>query len=60
MIDYRNRLLPETISEKVKHRQVRFNNRYGIALAAALYTAKDIDKSEKNPAIVVGAPYGGV
>ncbi|WP_294752387.1 hypothetical protein [uncultured Ruminococcus sp.] len=44
----------------MKHRQVRFNNRYGIALAAALYTAKDIDKSEKYPAIVVGAPYGGV
>ena len=48
------------LSDKVERRHVRFNNRYGIALAADLYTAKDIDEAAKYPAIIVGAPYGGV
>ena len=39
---------------------VRYNNRYGIALAGDLYTAKELDKSKKYPAVVIGAPYGGV
>lgn len=48
------------LSDKVERRHVRFNNRYGIALAADLYTAKYIDEAAKYPAIIVGAPYGGV
>ena len=48
------------LGEDVEREHVRFNNRYGIALASDLYVAKDADKSVKHPAIVVGAPYGGV
>ena len=47
------------LSEKVERKHVRYNNRYGIAIAADLYTANDVDKSKKYPAIIVGAPYGG-
>ena len=48
------------LSEKVERSHVRFNNRFGIAIAADIYTAKEIDKNIKYPAIIVGAPYGGV
>lgn len=47
------------LSDKVNREHVRYNNRYGIAIAADIYTAKDIDKTGKYPAIIVGAPYGG-
>lgn len=46
--------------EEVERVHVRYRNRYGLILAGDLYTAKDMDKTEKYPAIVVGAPYGGV
>lgn len=48
------------LNENVERIHVRYNNRYGIALAGDLYAAKNMDKSKKYPAIVVGAPYGGV
>ena len=48
------------LPDSVERTHVRYNNRYGIAIAADLYTAKDIDKSAKHPALIVGAPYGGV
>lgn len=48
------------LNEHVDRKSVFFENRYGITLAGELYTAKGMDKSEKNPALVVGAPYGGV
>ncbi len=48
--------LPETV-ERV---HVRYQNRYGIALAGDLYTARDLDRTQKWPTIIVGAPYGGV
>ena len=48
------------LNENVERTHVRYNNRYGLALAGDLYSAKDMDKSKKYPAIVVGAPYGGV
>ena len=48
------------LNENVERIHVRYNNRYGIALAGHLYAAKNMDKSKKYPAIVVGAPYGGV
>lgn len=47
------------LSDKVERKHVRYNNRYGIAIAADLYTAKDMDESKKHPALIVGAPYGG-
>lgn len=49
-----------SISEKVTVEKVSFKNRYGITVAADLYLSKNIDKSQKYPAIIVGTPYGGV
>ena len=46
------------LNENVTREHVRYNNRYGIAIAADVYTAKDLDKSKKHPALIVGAPYG--
>ena len=48
------------LSDKVERTHVRYNNRYGIAIAGDLYTAKDLDPTKKYPALIVGAPYGGV
>src|SRR5438309_8292605 len=47
-------------SDKVIHQKVSFNNRLGINLVADLYVPKNIDRSKKHPAIVVGGPYGAV
>lgn len=48
------------LNENVERKHVRFNNRFGIAIAADLYTSKELDVSQKYPALIVGAPYGGV
>lgn len=48
------------LSEKVSREQVSYKNRYGLTIAGDLYTSKEIDKAHKHPAIIVGAPYGGV
>ena len=45
-------------SDKVDHKKVTFKNRYGIELAADMYTPKD-DKG-KLPAIAVSGPFGAV
>ena len=45
-------------SEKVNHEKVTFTNRYGITLAADLYTPKNA--SGKLAAIAVSGPYGAV
>lgn len=37
------------LSENVERRHVRFNNRFGIAIAADLYTSKELDVSQKYP-----------
>ncbi|MGB8168588.1 MAG: alpha/beta hydrolase [Chthoniobacteraceae bacterium] len=47
-------------SDKVSHQKVTFTNRLGINLVADLYVPKDLDRSKKHPAIVVGGPYGAV
>lgn len=47
-------------SDKVIHRKVSFHNRLGIKLVGDLYAPRDLDRSEKAPAIVVGHPFGGV
>lgn len=47
-------------SAKVTHQKVSFSNRLGINLVADLYLPKDLDRSRKHPAIVVGGPYGAV
>lgn len=48
------------LDESVGRKHVRYQNRYGLALAGDLYTLKNMDKTKKHAAIVVGAPYGGV
>lgn len=48
------------LSDKVSHKKVSYPNRYGITVAADLYTPKEMDASQKYPAILVGTPYGGV
>ena len=45
-------------SDKVDHRKVTFHNRYGITLAADLYTPKGT--VSKLPAIAVSGPFGAV
>ena len=45
-------------SDKVDHRKVTFYNRYGITLAADLYTPKGAES--KLPAIAVSGPFGAV
>lgn len=45
-------------NNKVNHRKVTFHNRYGITLAADLYTPKNMEG--KLPAIAVSGPFGAV
>ncbi len=45
-------------SDKVDHKKVTFKNRYGIELAADMYTPKDA--KGKLPAIGVSGPFGAV
>ncbi len=45
-------------SEKVEHRKVTFHNRFGITLAADLYTPKNAEG--KLAAIAVSGPFGAV
>ncbi len=47
-------------SDKVIHEKVSYPNRYGLTIAADMYLPKEIDKSKKYAAILVGTPYGGV
>ena len=45
-------------SDKVDHKKVTFHNRYGITLAADMYTQKGAEG--KLPAIAVSGPFGAV
>lgn len=45
-------------SNKVSHRKVTFHNRYGVTLAADVYTPKNVDG--RLPAIAVAGPFGAV
>lgn len=45
-------------SEKVDHQKVTFKNRYGITLAADMYTPKNAEG--KLAAIAVSGPFGAV
>jgi hypothetical protein len=47
-------------SERVDHRKVSYTNRLGIRLVADLYVPKSLDRSRRQPALVVGTPYGAV
>ena len=45
-------------SDKVDHKKVTFHSRYGITLAADMYTPKSV--VDKLPAIAVSGPFGAV
>src|SRR5688500_2169079 len=47
-------------SPRVAHQKVTFFNRLGITLVADLYVPRNLDRSRRHPAIIVGHPYGGV
>ena len=47
-------------SDKVDHKKVTFKNRYGIELAADMYTPLNPPEGGKSPAIAVSGPFGAV
>lgn len=48
------------LSEQVERKSVTYQNRYGFKIAGDMYYAKNIEETKKYPALIVGAPYGGV
>lgn len=48
------------LDASVKREHVYYKNRFGIEIAADLYTPKTLDKNAKHPAVVIGPPFGGV
>lgn len=48
------------LSDNVDRTHVTFYNRYGIELAADLYTPKNMDKTKKYSAVAVAGPFGAV
>lgn len=47
-------------SDRVTHQKVAFYNRLGINVVADLYMPKNMNSAAKNPAIIVGHPFGAV
>ena len=47
-------------SDKVDGQKVTFTNLYGMKVAGNLFVPKNLDKSKKYPAIIVGHPMGAV
>ncbi|MCA0964959.1 alpha/beta hydrolase [Salipiger bermudensis] len=48
------------LSPNVTRTAVDFQTRFGIGIAADLYRPADFDETRAYPALIVGAPYGGV
>ena len=48
------------LSDSVTRKRVVYQNRYGLNIVGELYRAKELDLSRRHPALIVGAPYGGV
>ncbi|WP_203291563.1 alpha/beta hydrolase [Maricaulis parjimensis] len=48
------------LSDTVSRQSVSYRTRYGIKVSAELYLPKDHDEAGAYPALIVGAPYGGV
>lgn len=47
-------------SDKVAHRKVTFVNRFGVTLAADMYTPAHISTDDRLPAIALSGPFGAV
>lgn len=48
------------LSSNVQRDHIKFHNRFNTTLAGDLYYAKNMDPQQPLPALIVGAPYGGV
>lgn len=48
------------LSPQVTRTPVAYETRYGVGVAADLYRPVDFDETRSYPALIVGAPYGGV
>ena len=48
------------LSDSVVRKKVVYKNRYGMDITGELYHSKSLDFTQKHPALIVGAPYGGV
>lgn len=48
------------LSDSVTRKKVVYKNRYGMGITGELYHSKALDLTQRHPAIIVGAPYGGV
>lgn len=48
------------LNENVERESVFYKNRFGLEIAGEIYKAKNIGMKQKYPALIVGAPYGGV
>lgn len=48
------------LSEGIERKRVVYKNRCGLDIVGELYHSRGMDLSEKHPALIVGAPYGGV
>lgn len=49
----------QPLNENVQRDHVKFHNRYNMNIAGDLYYAKNLNKNEEYPALIIGAPYGG-
>lgn len=48
------------LSDEVTRTPIRYRNRYGVEIAADLYLPKNLDRTSRHPAVVIGPPHGGV
>ncbi len=48
------------LSQNVERKKVDYRNRYGLEITGELYLKKGISPEQKRPALIIGAPYGGV
>lgn len=48
------------LSDTVERKRVVYQNRYGLQITGELYYGKALELTQKHPALIVGAPYGGV
>lgn len=48
------------LNDAVERKLVVYKNRYGLDITGELYFSKKLDLNQKHPALIIGAPYGGV
>lgn len=48
------------LNENVERTHITYDNRYGIEISADMYMPKNMNESQKYPAIVIAGPFGAV